>query len=59
MKQEKINIPAPMKQSIERLSLPQALLLQGILLDHCLTLVGLSLKQPQSNVIKPTSDDLN
>jgi hypothetical protein len=56
VKQEKINLPAPIKQAIERLSLPQALMLQGILLDHSMKLIGLSLEQ--SPIIKPSDDDL-
>lgn len=46
-----LNLPAPIKQAIERLSLPQCLLLQGILLDHSMKLIGLSLKEP--TIISP------
>jgi len=60
MKQEKINLPAPMKQAIERLSLPQALLLQGILLDHSMKLIGLTIAtKPESAIIKPDPSDVN
>jgi hypothetical protein len=53
---EKLNLPAPVKQAIERLSLPQCLLLQGILLDHSLKLIGL--EQPKPAVIKPNESNI-
>lgn len=54
----KPTIPAPMKQAIERLSLPQILLLQGILLDQALKLIGLQ-KPVESKVIIPDVESVS
>ena len=60
MKTDKISIPGPMRAAIDRLSLPQALLLQGILLDHSMKLIGLTIAtKPESAIIKPDPSDVN
>jgi len=43
-------IPKPLKDAVSKLDLPQSLLLQGILLDHSLKLVGLD-KPKESKLI--------
>ena len=43
-------IPKPMKDAVSRLDLPQSLLLQGILLDHSLSLMGLE-KPKESKIL--------
>ncbi len=45
-----VTIPKPIKDAIHRLDLPQSLLLQGLLLEHSLNLVGLQ---------KPTAKDIS
>ena len=39
-------IPAHIRATLEKLTLPQALILQGLLLDHSIKLLGLS-KKPE------------
>lgn len=46
-------IPQHIRATIDKLSLPQALLLQGLLLDHSIKLIGLT-KKPDP-VIKNVS----
>ena len=43
-------IPKPLKDAVSKLDLPQSLLLQGILLDHSLKLVGIE-KAKESKII--------
>lgn len=42
----KPNIPPELMKVVDKLELPATLLLQGILLDHALKLVGMSSKPP-------------